>query len=455
MKSANSQAGNSQANVRRSLPRRLRSRLGLLAVAFGVAALLWLSPFWCRSLLKEWMQQRIDAAADRQAAEIVRTAPALGPQGMELLAEAAGSYRQSVARAAQAVLYEQIDRWQRADHRQQAGREMAALARSLAAQIEQYGPAARRFAAQLVEQMQRLPARENVSNGVAFVADCHHVLDTAARAGFKPQSERSVRFSFETDGAFARADQAVNPSSPNQQDPGDRASRDTNGSRSQEPRRLYIHDEPNDSVHRMPPGRFARPLQVRRVPPAAPGADAARMDRQAARQRRSPGEVQESGEATAQVFTGSAAAPNEAISLPRQNGESGVRKEQSKRLPSLPTDDLLGLLHHDDQATRDRAAGELADRGYDPRVLEMTRRLSHPDRQVRLQLAQELSASSGSETRKWLLWLSEDEDAEVRFTALSTLATTGDPQLQSRIYELARFDRDPRIQQLAKQIKGR
>jgi hypothetical protein len=48
--------------------------------------------------------------------------------------------------------------------------------------------------------------------------------------------------------------------------------------------------------------------------------------------------------------------------------------------------------------------------------------------------------------------LSRDADAEVRWTALTLLATTNDPALLDRVAELVRGDPDPRIQRLAERL---
>jgi HEAT repeat protein len=52
----------------------------------------------------------------------------------------------------------------------------------------------------------------------------------------------------------------------------------------------------------------------------------------------------------------------------------------------------------------------------------------------------------------WLLWLSRDADPDVRLTAITLLATTGDPAMVDQIEQAARQDRDPRIRRQAQRI---
>ena len=105
----------------------------------------------------------------------------------------------------------------------------------------------------------------------------------------------------------------------------------------------------------------------------------------------------------------------------------------------------------DEFSSRD-AAGELTRRGLSARQIALARRLIDPDPQVRRQFARLLPGEPGIDAAAWLMWLCRDPDAEVRLTAITLLATTGDPALIEQVVRLAHNDSDPRIRQQAEQI---
>ena len=82
----------------------------------------------------------------------------------------------------------------------------------------------------------------------------------------------------------------------------------------------------------------------------------------------------------------------------------------------------------------------------------MLPQLSAPDPLQRRQLVRQLSDLPASATRRWLRWLLQDVDAEVRLQALTAFATTGDPQLLNIATDIATNDRDPRVAELASKI---
>jgi hypothetical protein len=127
----------------------------------------------------------------------------------------------------------------------------------------------------------------------------------------------------------------------------------------------------------------------------------------------------------------------------------------SESLDSLRTVDVLDLmrrLRSDVESARTPARRELLRRGFSDVDLELARQLFSPDAAVRKQLALAVPRLASVNAAQWLMWLAADPLPEVRRTALTTLATTGDPSLLDRIEELARKDSDQQIQALADQI---
>ena len=113
---------------------------------------------------------------------------------------------------------------------------------------------------------------------------------------------------------------------------------------------------------------------------------------------------------------------------------------------------IIRRLQAEDRREVAEAEAELKRRGFGDRELGLARRWFDPDPQARRRLARLLPEMPGLDAVPWLLELSRDTDAEVRLTALTLLATTGDPDLVEKVQELARGDPDPRFQRLAERL---
>jgi HEAT repeat protein len=109
-------------------------------------------------------------------------------------------------------------------------------------------------------------------------------------------------------------------------------------------------------------------------------------------------------------------------------------------------------LHDADENVVRRAESQLDRRGFDTAQLELARQLTDADPREREQLAELLPRVPGIDAKTWLLWLSRDEDADVRLAALTVMATTGDPQVLKRIELISRNDADPRIQRQGERL---
>jgi hypothetical protein len=104
-------------------------------------------------------------------------------------------------------------------------------------------------------------------------------------------------------------------------------------------------------------------------------------------------------------------------------------------------------------STRELAEKELGKCGFGTVHLELARKLTSSDARLRANLADVLPRVSGIDARKWLLWLSRDEDADVRLAALGVMATAADPELLHRVAEMAHDDSDQRIQEQGQRIQ--
>jgi HEAT repeat protein len=109
-------------------------------------------------------------------------------------------------------------------------------------------------------------------------------------------------------------------------------------------------------------------------------------------------------------------------------------------------------LRGDDPVQQKIARDELLRRGFNQVELELSRQLLDPSVEVRKRLAITVPRLASVDAVPWLLWLSQDPEPSVRYAALSTLGTTGDPSLLERVEQLARNDHDPQVQALAQHI---
>jgi hypothetical protein len=98
-------------------------------------------------------------------------------------------------------------------------------------------------------------------------------------------------------------------------------------------------------------------------------------------------------------------------------------------------------------------AQELHRRGFGALREDVVRLALSNDTEGRIALVHDLIDTPGIGARAWLLFLAEDEDAEVRLSALTIMATSSDPQLLDSAWQLALNDQDPRIARLATRIR--
>ncbi len=140
---------------------------------------------------------------------------------------------------------------------------------------------------------------------------------------------------------------------------------------------------------------------------------------------------------------------------PPRSSRAAMPQAPLPNLDEYGTVDLVGLLYDDNGMLVAKAEAELARRGFTGMHLELAKRLTDPDPEVRRRWVQSLPGMQDLDARPWLLWLARDEDTEVRRTALSLLATGSDPETLATVERLARDDADPRIQVIATKITER
>ncbi len=157
--------------------------------------------------------------------------------------------------------------------------------------------------------------------------------------------------------------------------------------------------------------------------------------------------------------------PSETISQPI---ESLTNRATTPRLLDVPTPDemqrhrqqlrplplrkLIAMLGtaHDFEAAMVFAVIE--ERGLSKAEVALATLLVSSEPSRRLQLLEELTQLPAASARRWLRWLLDDTEGEVRLRALTMMATTGDPRLFDLARQRAVEDADPRVVKLAAKI---
>ena len=133
-----------------------------------------------------------------------------------------------------------------------------------------------------------------------------------------------------------------------------------------------------------------------------------------------------------------------------------LRRAVSNEAMGASSDEMRELIREmqvGDGTTAARARAELRRHGFGDLHFALARRLSDPSPDVRQELARSLVSLTGVDAAPWLLWLAADEDAEVRLTAITLIASSGTPELLAQVEQLVSRDSDPRIRRQAEQIE--
>ena len=147
---------------------------------------------------------------------------------------------------------------------------------------------------------------------------------------------------------------------------------------------------------------------------------------------------------------------------PTKNPGDGVRQASAvEKLPSLTPDELktadsFDLLQRSCslvEQTASAARAELVRRGFNEVHFDLARRLYSADPAVRKALARNLPGLRSVDAAPWLIQLSRDADPEVRRTAITLMATSGDPLLLEQVARIASKDSDPRIREQVSRIE--
>ncbi len=403
-------------------------RLLVLAVLVaGVTALVVELGRRCGPLTIAHWRAQLDAVPEQSAEPLLAHFGGTGDMAIPILVESLGSPRARVARAGRQSLLTEIDHWKTLSAAGNSTR-FALLARELSDRRLELGPAGRHDAAELAVLILQGPLDPGTVDTVEVIACCEEVLRAAQADPPELVAEAQAK----------RAERDV-------------ASASNAAAGGQDVAKSW--GVPSDTA-----GAGLLPL------PAAPAA--------------SDTPPQPLAKIAAVAKTADSAAAKPFWGLPQLwRNDAGAASAESDKQPAsdqavrqasavekLPADkpsdelksaDSFDLLERSCSPVAELAAAaraELSRRGFNEVHFDLARRMFSADPAVRKELARALPELRSIDAAPWLMQLSKDTDPEVRLTAITLMATSGDPLLLAEVERIAGADSDPRIREQVERI---
>ncbi|HEV2968348.1 MAG TPA: HEAT repeat domain-containing protein [Pirellulales bacterium] len=421
-----------------------RRLLGRAAAVIAILAMVTAAWYLNRpEILAERWQERLAELPDDQIEPQLRQIAELGDAGVHVLTAMLESPREAIRGAARATLIEEVGRWELLPA-EGAMEKLTVLAHSLVESSARFDSSNRRFAADMALRMIQWPlqagddARRN-----ALLADCEAVLALCASPRPAPFAAALKRFDPEVH--LARADESEQSSATSTSDP----NVDLDA----------VESLP--TIARLPGGGL--PVELASLPPPIPIA-ALPAKPQAVEPNRLPEHIVAqplNDTAEPPALLDQAPAANQPRRLPLNDTGSGSTRRLDAQIDKRKSAELLQTgatgaaawqrleLHEVMQALltadprlQSAATAELEHRGLTGPLAELAHGAADPDPIVRRQLAESLPQLPGVDARPWLLELSYDEDSNVRATAVTLMATSGDLDLLKRVQQVSRDDPD-------------
>jgi hypothetical protein len=302
-----------------------------------------------------------------------------------------------VARSARAEVTSLLAQWELVESKKSSPL-VVALSQGMAESIESFDRDARRFAGDVAQRILVWPIDRNTTNRAPLIAACETVLLAVGRPAVppaKPQpAEQPTSAAEPVPTEPTPAEARLLPSSvevtPLPRVPAEEAMVEVSDSEASEPPPATGDAEP------------AQPAPIDKQDEAQPA-------------------PRKLSRAVTDLPQG-----ERAIDEATDNSPSGFSSQQAALMRDLNSE-------HDEVVAQ--ASAELAKLGLGPDELKVARLSTHPDATVRKKLARVLPRLPGIDARTWLEFLADDPDEEVRRTAQTLLATTGDGASTSRLGE--------------------
>lgn len=410
------------------------------AICMGMLALAWYlrQP---EQLVRGYLQN-LAAAPDAEVELPLSHLAELGDAGVAALVEQLTSDRAAIRQSAGRVLLEEVDRWELLGD-EAVGTRLGALARALSQFAPRMDRENRRVAADLAMRLLLWPRAEQ--NGTCpWLADCEAVLATAAE---RPRTaDRGLAASASSIGMAASASSAN----------GAPAGIADLGTSLADKVRLPGGGLPIDMLPMPEPGGFVEPRIAHSAPPVVDpheprrlqlprdarsldgqdnddDADESSNDEIASIGANHPGRLQTASR-NSHLNSVGLQAPKQSLGDPKADDADAWQRLEPR--------DVMRRLHGSDPQIVLAARVELERRGISGRQLELARQATDPDPKVRRALAESLPSLPGVDAKHWLVQLSYDDDPQVRATAVTLMATSGDLELVGRLEQISRDDPD-------------
>jgi hypothetical protein len=399
-----------------------------LAMTAVVAALAWVWHVREPALLAERYAAQMPEVPAAGVEAHLRKIAELGDAGLPVLAAALANERPQVRDWARLVLLDEVNHWELLSA-PGATEKLTLLTKALARSLPEMGPLDRKFAADLALRAMDWP-HEAGSERTQLLADCESVLASAGS-----RSPRGIR-------STSGSDLAANRAPPN------RSHRETD---------IVLAGTGFNRLGDLPGGGL--PIE----PASMPHFDGF-IEPHVAKEQAPRGAVTEPGRLPERIDgnplgkdLAMSAAPG--VNQPRRLPSTAVNPSNIRHLAvevrgDVPTPndvaawhrlkprEVMRQLHVNDPRVVAAARVELEHRGVTGSLVEVARLATDPDPQVRKSLAEALPSLAGVDAKPWLLELSYDDDPQVRATAVTLMATSGDLELLKRLEQISREDPD-------------
>jgi HEAT repeat protein len=415
--------------------------LGLIMAAGMVALVVGPRGHFGRLMAEHW-RAKLNQVPDDRLPVLLDGVAELGEPGIPVLVEAFGSQRESVAREGKQRLLEEVSRWELLSS-PEASRRLAILAESLADQIDQFGPTAKSDAAELATRILLWPLDDKSVDRGRVAQWCDRILRVSA-------PERRTLDEHHRSGGVTRllvgGDPAETYPANLEQSMVAAETKPESLSPREFPTIMQLRGDDSDNATRLRVANVPRDEPRKqigvKVPPMQRLAQLFSVGGDNTQETRASSSVAETG-------TLDPKAPG------RQEETDDRLAEPDNIVNSLRranTITVMKQLRSADQRIATAAEVELTQRGFSGAHLELARRLFHPDPTVRKRIGRAALETPGINPVPWLVELSRDDDPEVRLTAVTLMATTGEPTLISNIEEIARRDPSERVRRQAQRI---
>lgn len=444
------------------MPRRYSSKtVLLLLVAPALAVVLIVTVVLTRPAQERWLANQRTAEIeslpdDRVGPAVQRLTELDDALSIEALVKLLTSPRTSVVDAARTTLLEQTSRWA-ALPKSDESKRLAKLAGSLARHLPEMSPRARSLAAELAQHVLLRPLDSEVVDGPAVLADCDAVLSAFAQRRPPTASRQAAaaqQFDPLEESRHARRQRLARSESERADDLVQSSHLPGGG--------IPVHavDVPTLPEQEKPPPSGAQPYEAGAprvlvkphsgAQPIRPLVEPELLPRdQRRRSQRKETPIEEDAPPSTR-----GALRNDSFTESRSHAASkdDPAEDQPLDVSKRSTLAVIRALQSDDATEVQTAEFELGRRGMTDRDIRFAYRLCAADANSRRRLVDELLTIPNFDPTPWLFWLSHDPSADVRYAALSLLATSEDERMIRRVEEATLADADPRIIQLGQRL---